>query len=69
VNKGHSREPENVPFMSRTLPFIYRFKIYALFNNGKNVVIVEMTTMHFLAKLSSLWVIDGTLTILLFYFF
>jgi hypothetical protein len=33
------------------------------------LVIVEMTTMHFLAKLSSLWVIDGTLTILLFYFF
>ena len=22
--------------MSRTLPFIYRFKFYALFNNGKN---------------------------------
>jgi hypothetical protein len=30
------------------------------------LVIVEMTTM---AKLSSLWVIDGPLKILLFYFF
>ena len=32
------------------------------------LVIVEMTTTHFLAKLSSLWVIDGPLKILLFYF-
>ena len=29
VYKGHSREPENVPF-------IYRLKLYALFINGKN---------------------------------
>ena len=29
VYKGHSREPENVPF-------IYRLKLYGLFINGKN---------------------------------
>ena len=29
VYKGHSREPENVPFL-------YRLKLYALFINGKN---------------------------------
>jgi len=29
VYKGHSREPDNVPF-------IYRLKLYALFINGEN---------------------------------
>jgi len=28
VNKGHSREPEN-------MSFIYRFKLYVLFINGE----------------------------------
>jgi hypothetical protein len=36
VYKGYSSEPENVPFNNRTLPFIYRSKLYALFMNGKN---------------------------------
>ena len=33
--KGHARESEYMTFMSR-LPFIYRFKLYALFINSKN---------------------------------
>ena len=35
VNKEHSTYPENV-VLNEQLPFIYRFKIYALFINGKH---------------------------------
>lgn len=35
VYKGHSTFPENV-ILNEQFPFIYRFKIYALFINGKH---------------------------------
>ena len=35
VNKGHSKEPKNVPFMS-SYPLFTRLKLYAPFSNGKN---------------------------------
>ena len=35
VYKGHTREPENVAFISCSL-YIYRLRLYALFINGKN---------------------------------
>jgi hypothetical protein len=34
VYKGHLKEPENVPFISRC-PFKYRVRLYALFSKWK----------------------------------
>jgi len=39
VYKGHSTYPENV-VLNEQLPFIYRFKIYALFINGKHETVL-----------------------------
>ena len=40
IYKGHSREPENVPF-------IYRLKLYALLMNGQNeAALVDSDLLH-----------------------